>query len=60
MKDFMGSDDDDGIKARVMVFDLNKVTDGAREVRIEGDLDLDTLNPIGISAYEQKQAGERN
>ncbi len=48
---------EEGIKGRIMTFDFKLPHKGASEVRIEGDLNMDTFAPLGITAYQQRAKG---
>ena len=47
---------DPDVKGQILTFDFNNPSAGAREVAIPG-FNMETFNPLGLSAYEQRQNG---
>ncbi|XP_072047328.1 serum paraoxonase/arylesterase 2-like [Amphiura filiformis] len=48
---------EEDIRGGIFTFDFKNPADGATEVTIKGDLNLDTFSPLGITAYEEKDKG---
>ena len=42
------------------MFDFHKKTNGATEIKVEGDLDMKTFHPHGLSLWEDEKTGNKS